>query len=235
MSGGYFNVLNTIFLNCAFCTKNPLNFLLANIFSLIYNTVRVHENLFQSAVSAGNSNKTLLRKSLARDPKTRYNKGEDELLKQIDMLHLSSAKSFRISLEAVKYGMSGLNEHRMGLLSRVPNTNDWAKFPKESLTMKDIAFLTAKTGDEFAILRGKKEDILFHGSKYHCNFEGILYEMLIKRKLQIYGHSHPSEIIPIPSRDDRKTLKLIRQKKSRLISAVSGNEVEFDDDEFGNM
>jgi len=186
-------------------------------------------------VSAGNSNKTLLRKSLARDPKTRYNKGEDELLKQIDMLHLSSAKSFRISLEAVKYGMSGLNEHRMGLLSRVPNTNDWAKFPKESLTMKDIAFLTAKTGDEFAILRGKKEDILFHGSKYHCNFEGILYEMLIKRKLQIYGHSHPSEIIPIPSRDDRKTLKLIRQKKSRLISAVSGNEVEFDDDEFGNM
>ena len=31
--------------------------------------------------------------------------------------------------------------------------------------MKDLAFLTAKTGDEFAILKGKKEDILFHGSK----------------------------------------------------------------------
>ena len=101
--------------------------------------------------------------------------------------------------------------------------------------MKDIAFLTAKTGDEFAILKGKKEDILFHGSRYHCDFEGVLYDMLIKRQLEIYGHSHPVEIIPIPSRDDRKTLKLIRQRKSRLISAVTGKEVEYDDNEFGDF
>lgn len=155
-------------------------------------------------------------------------------MKQSEHISLSSTKSLKISLENVKYGRDGLNEHRAKLLKRVPETNDWAKFPYGSLTMKDIAFLTAKTGDEFAILRGKKEDILFHGSKYHCNFEGVLYEMLISRKLFIYGHSHPAEIIPIPSRDDRKTLQLINQKKSRLISSITGNEVEFDNDEFGN-
>ena len=80
----------------------------------------------------------------------------------------------------MKYGSAGLNEHRRQLLNRVPNTNDWARFAQNSLTMKDLAFLTAKTEDEFAILKGKKEDILFHGSKYHCDFEGVLYEMLIK-------------------------------------------------------
>ena len=145
---------------------------------------------------------------------------------------LSSTQSLGVSLENVMKGTSGLNEHRVSLLNRVPNTNDWARFNKDSLSMKDLAFLTAKTGDEFAILRGKKEDILFHGSKYHCDFEGVLYEMLVKNKLEIYGHSHPIELIPIPSRDDRKTLQLLGQKKSRLISAITGKEVEFGCSEF---
>ena len=145
---------------------------------------------------------------------------------------LSSTQSLRVSLENVMKGTSGLNEHRLSLLNRVPKTNDWARFNKDSLSMKDLAFLTAKTGDEFAILRGKKEDILFHGSKYHCDFEGVLYEMLVKNKLEIYGHSHPIELIPIPSRDDRKTLQLLGQKKSRLISAITGKEVEFGNSEF---
>ena len=154
-------------------------------------------------------------------------------MNQEEIFKLSSAKSLRISLENVKYGTSGLNEHRTRMLSRVPETNDWAKFSKGSLTMRDIAFLTAKTGDEFAILCGKKEDILFHGSRYHCDFEGVLYDMLVKKKLEIYGHSHPIEPIPIPSRDDRKTLQMIGQRKSRLVSAVTGKEVEFGDNEFG--
>lgn len=148
---------------------------------------------------------------------------------------LSSAKSMRVSLENVKLGKFGLTKHRIELLNRVPRTNDWAKFQKDTISMKDIAFLTATTGDEFAILKGKKEDILFHGSKYHCSFEGILYEMLIKRQLTIYGHSHPGELIPIPSRDDRNTLKKIKQKKSHLISAVTGKEVEFFDNEFNEI
>ncbi len=56
--------------------------------------------------------------------------------------------------------------------------------------------------------------------------------MLIKKKLEIYGHSHPIETIPIPSRDDRKTLQIIGQKKSRLVSAITGKEVEFGSNEF---
>lgn len=151
---------------------------------------------------------------------------------QESIFKLSSAQSLRVSLENVMRGNSGLNEHRVNLLNRVPKTNDWARFNKDSLCMKDLAFLTAKTGDEFAILRGKKEDILFHGSRYHCDFEGVLYEMLVKNKLEIYGHSHPIELVPIPSRDDRKTLQLLGQKKSRLISAITGKEVEFGCNEF---
>lgn len=145
---------------------------------------------------------------------------------------LSSTKSMRISLDKVNRGEAGLSERRKRLLERVPRSGDWTKFEKNRICMKDIAYLTAKTGDEFAILNGKKEDILFHGSKCHCNFEGVLYDGLMKGKLRIYGHSHPTEMIPIPSQDDRETLRMIKQKKSYLISAVTGREVEFFDDEF---
>ena len=150
-----------------------------------------------------------------------------------DMLRLSSSKSLITSLEKVKQGKAGLNQHRQSLLNRVPKSNDWANFSKGSVTMKDIAFLTAKTGDEFAILAGKREDILFHGNKYHCLFDEDISEMLMKGQFELYGHSHPAEIFPRPSDDDIETLQKMGQKKSRLISAVTGREIEFNNHKFG--
>lgn len=101
-------------------------------------------------------------------------------------IQLSSSKSLQVSLAEVKRGRAGLNKHRQSLLDRVPATDDWAKFAADSISMKDIAFLTAKTGDEFAILKGKKEDILFHGSKNSCLFDGVLCDMLASRQLKLF-------------------------------------------------
>ncbi len=76
---------------------------------------------------------------------------------------LSSTKSLQVSLQAVRSGKAGLDAHRQSMLNRVPGQGDWARFELCSLELKDLAYLTAKSGDEFALLRGKKEDILFHG------------------------------------------------------------------------
>ena len=151
-----------------------------------------------------------------------------------ELLRLSSAKSMEISLEQVHNGKAGLSKHREAILTRVPHQNAWAFFSKGSISMKDIAFLTARTGDEFAILTGKKEDILFHGSRYHCVFSDDLSDMLIKGQFRLYGHSHPGERFPMPSYNDRDTLRRIGQKKSRLVSAVTGREIEFTDNAFEN-
>lgn len=110
---------------------------------------------------------------------------------------------------------------------RVPSSGDWARFPLNHLTMKDLAYLTAKTGHEFAILRGKTEDILFHGENLRCAFDDILVEMLLTKRLRIYGHSHPGEDIPVPSPQDRETLKQIAQAESKLISGRTGLEITF--------
>lgn len=87
------------------------------------------------------------------------------------LLTISSSASTKISLEAIRVGKAGLDAHRQIMLIRIPDTGDWASFKHESLELKDLAYLTAKTGDEFAILRSKKEDVLFHGGKTNCNLQ----------------------------------------------------------------
>ena len=148
------------------------------------------------------------------------------------MIELSSTQSMRKSLESIASGSGGLDAHRESMLSRVPAVSDWARFPLGHLEMKDLAYLTAKTGHEFAILRGKREDILFHGDTRRCTFDGVLVDMLMSGKLGIYGHSHPGEEIPVASPEDRVTLRLIGQHESRLISGYSGREIVFSDNPF---
>lgn len=149
----------------------------------------------------------------------------------IDIL-LSSARSIEVSLESIKKGTAGLNKHRQYLLSKVPDSNTWYHFPKDSIKVKDIAYLSAKTDHEFALLRGKKEDILFHGTKYHCNISGALVKSLKAGQLRLIAHSHPTEYIPVPSINDRKVLQLIGQKESIIISAVTGRKISFSSDRF---
>lgn len=148
------------------------------------------------------------------------------------MIELQSTQSMRISLEAIRRGEGGLDEHRASMLRRVPDVGDWAKFPHEHLLMRDLAYLTAKTGHEFAILRGKHEDILFHGTAQKCTFDDVLVDFLMTKRLMIYGHSHPGEVDPIPSQGDRAALRRIGQRSSHLISALSGIETEFTADPF---
>lgn len=148
------------------------------------------------------------------------------------MIELQSAQSMRVSLESIRRGEGGLDEHRVAMLRRVPEVGDWAEFPYEHLSMKDLAYLTAKTGHEFAILRGKHEDILFHGASRSCSFCDTLEEMLLAKRLILFGHSHPGEEVPVASKEDRDVLRMIGQKTSRLISGLNGMEVEFGDNPF---
>lgn len=149
--------------------------------------------------------------------------------------HLSSSASTRISLKAVYDGEAGLSEKRKKLLMRVPNPDDWAEFALESITTKDIAYLSAATHHEFALLRGKKQDILFHGTNYHCDITDDMIELLKEGKLYLVAHTHPDYGKIKPSADDRKFLQRIGQKKSLIVSYITGAEREFNDNIFENV
>ena len=145
---------------------------------------------------------------------------------------LASTHSRMLSLQEIRNGNAGLNAHRQSMLDRVPEIGDWAAFRLNSLELIDLAYLSAKTGHEFAILRGKHKDILFHGSPRHCDFDEMLSEMLVNHRLILIAHSHPGEDQPMASDEDRTALKLFGQKRSYIISGLSGKSIEFSQDKF---
>lgn len=170
-------------------------------------------------------------------------RGNDELQKESPVRSsenkglsspLASEESLRNSLESLRQGRAGLNRHRQHLLSRVPDRDTYASFPLNTVEDKDLAYLSAETGDEFALLRGKREDILYHGTRLNCHIENsdTLMSLLQTHKLKQEIHSHPDFDKITPSSGDRNFLKVIGQKKSKIISSYTGKIIEFSDNEF---
>lgn len=142
-------------------------------------------------------------------------------------LVLSSTRSTKVSLAGIRIGRYELSEHRQKLLDRVPTSGMYAVLEHNSLDMMDLAYLSAKTGDEFAILRSKSNDILFHGTPVACTFIGDLADGLRKHKYELVGHSHPGEDDPEASPNDRAVLKEIKQRSSCIISGRTGRITEY--------
>ena len=150
-------------------------------------------------------------------------------------MKLSSSESTRISLEAIRNGEAGLNTHRQELLNRVPNQNDWATLKRDSVSIKDIAYLSAATHDEFALLRGKNRDILFHGVPEHCCFDEELMLLLKSKKLRLVVHSHADYNMIKSSSDDREFLRYIGQKESLIVSYITGDVKNFTQSVFDDI
>lgn len=148
---------------------------------------------------------------------------------------LSSSASTRKSLDAIRNKHAGLTQKRERILAQVPNSNNWAIFNKDAIEVKDLAYLAAKTGDEFALLRGKTKDIVFHGVQYHCHIEGELLDLLKTKNLRLIAHTHPDYGEIYPSNDDRDFLKYIGQKKSKIISSITGIEQTFSANTFDDI
>ncbi len=145
---------------------------------------------------------------------------------------LASARSIQISLESIRLGEAGLTQRRENLLNRVPNKGDYAPFKKDSVTIEDLAYLSAQEGHEFALLRSKSNDILFHGNATGCTFTDDLEVLFVQGRMELVAHSHPDLEHIIPSSEDRDFLKSIGQKKSVIISWYTGRQLEFYADEF---
>lgn len=147
-------------------------------------------------------------------------------------LTIASSKSTRVSLAGIRIGRYDLSEQRKNLLSRVPKSGDYVRLSLNSLEVMDLAYLSAKTGDEFAILRSKKEDVLFHGTATSCVFDGELEEDIRNHKYELIAHSHPGEEEPEPLLEDRLFLKEINQYSSFVVSGRTGRVTEFTSDLF---
>ena len=141
-------------------------------------------------------------------------------------IRISSSKSYKRSLEDIANGRAGLNKRRTNILNRVKNSGDYHRYEKNSITTKDLAYLSAATGVEFALFRSKQNDILIRGNNRTCDIIGELGEEILNRKYEWVAHSHVDKGKLTASIADRSTLKELGQKES-IIVGIDGEEKRF--------
>ncbi|MBR4345251.1 MAG: hypothetical protein IKP88_21520 [Lachnospiraceae bacterium] len=145
---------------------------------------------------------------------------------------LASANSLRIALEYINKGNAGLNEHRTNLLNRVPNQYEWVRLARNMISLEDLAFLSASTDDEFALFRGKNEDILYHGDHMTCPIEKDETLMILckEHKVKLIAHTHNDIERIVPSQGDKRFLRAIGQKESIIVSYITGKILKYTSD-----
>lgn len=143
-----------------------------------------------------------------------YFKEENKALLKIES---GSTKSFKRSLEDIAAGKAGLTQRRKNILARMPKSGDSYVFGKDMITEKDLAYLSAATGNEFALFRSKKGDIVVRGDSRTCDVSGELAEEILKKRHKWVAHSHVDKGPLMPSAADRETLKKLGQKQSTIV------------------
>ena len=108
----------------------------------------------------------------------------------------------------------------------MPCSGDYKRLPIGSVTKRDLAYLSAREKHEFALWRSKKEEILCHGTKDHCDLPDKIYRELLSGKYVLIAHTHVDRGILSPSRDDMDLLRFLGQKKSTIIG-IDGKEHVF--------
>lgn len=163
-----------------------------------------------------------------------FNDFFDKYLKATNAIFINtpaSTKSFVTSLKDINNGKAGLDKRRTNLLKRMPNTGDFLKLEKGSTSVRDLAYLSAATNNEFALFRSKRHDVLVRGDNRSCNIVGELYEEIINKGYEWIAHSHVDGGTLMPSIEDRNTLKKLNQESS-IIIGIDGREKEFDNNIF---
>lgn len=137
-----------------------------------------------------------------------------------------STKSYKRSLEDIAAGKAGLDKRRQNMLNRLRNTGDSIRLKRGSVSTRDLAYLSASTGNEFALFRNKNDDILIRGNSRACDVAGDLGDEIISKKYEWAAHSHVDRGTLMPSIADRTTLKRLNQKSSILVG-IDGEEIVF--------
>lgn len=128
---------------------------------------------------------------------------------------------------AVSILNSKLSKRQEALLNELPNFDSRIIVRKKAVSMKDLAALTAKTGNEFAMFTkgGKRLVIRGNSQKVNINHESAreLYELGYKWS----GHTHPGDGANalLASGGDCKVLAAFRQKCSVIYDAYGKYEI----------
>ena len=137
-----------------------------------------------------------------------------------------STKSFRASLNSIAKGKAGLDKRRTNILNKVPQSGDAEVFEYGSISNRDLAYISAKTGHEFALFRSKNKDLLVHGDARTCNPSQDWIDEIYDHNYEWIAHTHVDGGPLVPSSGDKATLRNLGQQSS-IIIGIDGTEKPF--------
>jgi hypothetical protein len=112
-----------------------------------------------------------------------------------------------------------LTNRQQALLDRLPGYDSRAAVGKGDVSMADLAALTAKTGDEFAMFTRGPQRLVVRGDRYHVNINPLDAAKLNAQGYKWSGHTHAGDYL-IESDGDKKVLRQFVQKRSVIYNAL---------------
>lgn len=124
-----------------------------------------------------------------------------------------------------------LNNRQEKILLLLPEYDSKIIVSKNNVNMKDLAALTAKTGDEFAMFTKGSERLIIRGNKNSVNIDISAAKELSEQGYKWSGHTHPGvgKNCLIASQGDVEILKCFKQTVAYIYNS-QGAYLEFGKD-----
>jgi len=115
-----------------------------------------------------------------------------------------------------------LNYRQNELLKMLPSYDNAVVVPKNTVSMFDLAALTAKTGVEFSMFTKGSERLIIRGDSRSVNVDVAMARQLAEKGYRWSGHTHPGvdDLVKIPSSGDIAVLRAFNQKESVIFDSM---------------
>jgi hypothetical protein len=122
---------------------------------------------------------------------------------------------------AVADGTAQLGARQNRLLSQLSGDGARIVVPKDGISIQDIAALTAKTGDEFAIFTKGNERMVLRGNADRIEISPQLLQQLKSEGWRWSAHSQPGNQIAdaVASAADQRVLRELGQNQSLIVNS----------------
>jgi len=122
-----------------------------------------------------------------------------------------------------------LNNRQQRLLEALPSYDSRAYISKRNVSMRDLAALTALTGDEFAMFTKGNQRLIVRGDAFKVNITSAAAKALHAQGYRWSGHTHPGTdgFSLLASDGDKAILQMFGQTASVIYNAKGIFEIFF--------
>lgn len=132
-----------------------------------------------------------------------------------------SRNSSRGNPSAITHFDVELNTRQKNLLQQLLNCDSSIIVNKGDVSLNDLAALTAKTGDEFAMFTRGSQRMIIRGNANAVNINGRMAQELYNAGFKWSGHTHPGTGINVKfaSEGDMHILEKFNQTRSVILDS----------------